>query len=45
MTKITHVKNAIYQQTYHDRHKSDTEYRLKQKMKYKRYNQKKTALQ
>ena len=37
---MTHVKNAIYQQTYRERWRDDTLYRDKLKLKYKRYNQK-----
>ena len=37
---MTHVKNAIYQQKYHERWKDDTEYRNKLKVKYNRYNEK-----
>ncbi len=37
---MTHIKNAIYQQNYHERWRDDTLYRDKLKLKYKRYNQK-----
>ena len=37
---MTHVKNANYQQNYHERWKDDPEYRNQLKLKYKRYNEK-----